>query len=216
MKNKIKNIVVIGGGGYSKVLISLINKINNFNIVGFTDTKKKHSIFNIPYLGTDEEFLESNVDLKTDNVVIGIGQLEDVTLKKRVISKFRDKGYKFPVIKSVDAIISEDVEIGMGTIIRDGANIGPSTKIGDFSIIGNSVNINHDSLIGSFSNIAVGSNIGVNVEIKNEVFIGMGTIIINDININQNVFIGAGSLVNKNCVKSGLYFGSPAKFIRKL
>jgi acetyltransferase-like isoleucine patch superfamily enzyme len=37
----------------------------------------------------------------------------------------------------------------------------------------------------------------------------------NDVNVCDNCLIGAGSLVLKDCKESGMYFGNPAKYIRK-
>jgi len=50
------------------------------------------------------------------------------------------------------------------------------------------------------------------------VLIGMGTVILNGAKIGNGSLIGAGSLVTENTqVKpASLYFGRPAKFIRKL
>ena len=44
----------------------------------------------------------------------------------------------------------------------------------------------------------------------------MGTKIINNVKIEENVIVGAGSLVIKNLKSNHLYFGSPAKKIRKI
>jgi acetyltransferase-like isoleucine patch superfamily enzyme len=46
--------------------------------------------------------------------------------------------------------------------------------------------------------------------------IKMSVNIINKISVEENCLIGAGSLVLKNCRKDSLYFGSPAKFIKKI
>ena len=50
--------------------------------------------------------------------------------------------------------------------------------------------------------------------IGNNVSIGSNTTIL-PISICDNVVIGAGSVVTKNILKSGIYAGNPAKFIRK-
>jgi len=44
MSNK---IVVIGGGGHAKVVISILKKLNNFNIVDYTDIENKGEILGI-------------------------------------------------------------------------------------------------------------------------------------------------------------------------
>ena len=48
------NIIVIGGGGHAKVIISILKKIKNFKILGYTDYKDNGEILSIPYLGNDD------------------------------------------------------------------------------------------------------------------------------------------------------------------
>ena len=36
-----KNIVIFGSGGHSKVLIDIIDKLGDYNLVGFIDTFNK-------------------------------------------------------------------------------------------------------------------------------------------------------------------------------
>ena len=51
------------------------------------------------------------------------------------------------------------------------------------------------------------------VKIGNNVFIGVNSTILKGVEIGNDVIIGANSLVNKNCLKLGVYAGNPARFI---
>lgn len=54
------------------------------------------------------------------------------------------------------------------------------------------------------------------VKIGNNVFIGINSSILKGITIGDNVIIGANSLVNKDCIKKGVYAGNPVKYIMSL
>lgn len=54
------------------------------------------------------------------------------------------------------------------------------------------------------------------VKIGNNVFIGVDTTILKGITIGNDIIIGAKSLVNKNCLKAGVYAGNPIKFIMSI
>tara|TARA_B100002052_G_C15881865_1_gene599696 strand:+ start:2921 stop:3562 length:642 start_codon:yes stop_codon:yes gene_type:complete len=210
------NIAVIGGGGYAKVIISIVKQIEEYNLIGYTDLNDQGEILGTPYLGNDDKFIGESNQFGVNEIVLGVGQLQDSTIKQKIVSRFKENGFRFPKIISPTATVGEGVIIGEGTIIRDGAIISCSTKIGNFSIIGTSVNINHDSIIGDYCNISIGSTLGVNVDIFDKVFIGMGSTVINNIKITKKIFIGAGSLVTRDCLKEGVYYGRPAKLIRDL
>ena len=44
---------------------------------------------------------------------------------------------------------------------------------------------------------------------------GIGSTVLQKIHIKKNTVIGGHSLVNKNCISNSIYFGVPAKHIRK-
>lgn len=54
------------------------------------------------------------------------------------------------------------------------------------------------------------------VKIGNNVFIGVNSSILKGVTIGDNVIIGANSLVNKDCIKEGVYAGNPIKYIMSL
>lgn len=54
------------------------------------------------------------------------------------------------------------------------------------------------------------------IKIGNNVFIGVETKILKGVTIGDNVIIGAKSLVNKDCLKEGVYAGNPVRYIMSL
>lgn len=69
--------------------------------------------------------------------------------------------------------------------------------------------------IGSSSRRA-GKGVSWSTSIGNGTWIGAKSTIMNGANIELGVIIGACSMVNKNCAKNSLYFGSPAQRIKGL
>ena len=51
MKEK---IILISGGGHAKVIISIIKKMNDFRIIGYTDPDNHGDILGVKYLGGDD------------------------------------------------------------------------------------------------------------------------------------------------------------------
>ena len=54
---------------------------------------------------------------------------------------------------------------------------------------------------------------GAKVTFGDNVFVGANTIILPDVKIGSNIVIGAGSIVNKDILDSGVYVGTPVKYI---
>jgi len=207
-----KKIVVISGGGHAKVVISILRKLKEYQIIGYTDVEDKGKIFDVSYLGNDEEFLKKNKNVKY--AAIGIGQIKKYKLRKKIIENYLINGFEFPVIISPDSVINEDVKIGKGTIVMDGVIVNSGSNIWKFSIINTNASIDHDCKIGDYVHIAPGVTISGGVKIGSNTFIGAGATIIQYKKIEENIIIGAGSVVVNDLIESGTYIGNPARKIK--
>lgn len=190
-----EKIVVIGGGGHAKVLISILKKSGKFEIAGYTDLVDRGKIMSAKYLGSDDEFLLINREVNL--AVIGIGQIKNYLKRRQLVEKYESNGFSFPVVISPDAVINEEVSIQKGAVVMDGVVVCCYTKIGAFSILNTNVSVNHDCCIGSFTHIAPGTNISGNVKIGSNVFVGAGSTIINNLKIVDNTIIPAGEIIKK-------------------
>ena len=66
-----------------------------------------------------------------------------------------------------------------------------------------------------YSSCGPGAITGGNVNVSENSHIGIGAIIKNGIKIGKNTIIGGKSYVNKNCGNNSIYYGVPAKLIKK-
>lgn len=205
-----ENIIVIGGGGHAKVIISILKKIAHYNIIGYSELEDYGPLLNINYLGNDDLVIENYSD-KSINVILGVGQIKSPELRKYLVEKYLNAGFSFPAIISPHAIVNEFVDVGDGTVVMDNVVINTHSKIGNFSILNTSSTIEHDCKIGDYVHIAPGSVLSGEVTIGDSSFIGAGTTIANSVSISEDCVIGAGSLVRKNILQPGLYVGNPIK-----
>ena len=120
----------------------------------------------------------------------------------------------FIILKHPSAIIGNDVQIGIGTVIMAGVIIQPGTKIGKHCIINTGAYIDHDVVIQDFVHIAPRCSIAGGVEIGEGTFLGIGTIVINNIKIGSWSIIGAGSVVVKELISNITAVGNPAHIIK--
>ncbi len=205
-------IVVIGGGGHAKVVISILKKINTYEIVGYTDVKNIGEILGVKYIGNDS-ILKNLYKNGIKNAVLGLGFIKSNKARKNVLEEINNIDFHYPAIISNNAVINEDVTIGMGTVIMDGVIINSGTKIGKFCIINTRSSIDHDCIIKNHTHIAPGVTLSGGVEIGNNVLIGTGANIIQYKKVVDNAIIGAGSTVVDDINEPGLYGGTPTKLL---
>lgn len=209
-----EKIIVVGGGGHAKVIISILKKLEIYNVVGFTDKEEKGEILGIPFLGSDE-ILKDYFAKGIKKIAIGLGQIKTSLYRRKVVNYLKEIGFEFPAIISNQCIINENVKVGYGSVIMDGVVINSGSKIGDFSIINTNSSIDHDCKIGNYVHIAPGVTLSGNVKIDDNVLIGTGANVIQGISISSNSLISAGSSVQKSISIAGIYRGVPANIVKR-
>ena len=209
-----KKIILIGGGGHCKVVISILKKLDNFEIAGISDNYKAGNLLSgIKILGTDDD-LENIYKSGIHYALITVGSIRDNTKRYELFNMVRKIGFIFPIIISQEAIVDESVKLGEGTIIMPGSIINIDSSIGKNCIINTGTTIEHDCKIGNHCHIAPGVNISGTVNIGKLSFIGTNATIIQSIKIGKNVTIGAGSVIIKDIPDNVIAVGNPAKIIK--
>ena len=207
-------IVVIGGGGHAKVVISVLKKCA-YDIVGYTDRHDRGAILGVPYLGNDgilPEFIKNHG--QRFKAIIGVGKVDVSSRRITLQNELGALGFDFPVIISPQAIVNEEVRLGPGTVIFDGAVVNTGSEIGRACIINTNSTVEHDCHIGENVHIAPGVNLSGGVTIGDNCMIGTGANIIQSISICDECLIGAGSNVFRDISSPGIYMGTPARKIR--
>ncbi len=212
-------LVIFGSGGHAKLVFSEAIKLKKFQLLGFVDDfKKKGELVislnkkNYYNLGSIKQVINKKNKF---NGVIGVGLN---FIRKKIVADIKkiNKNFKFQKIVSKDAIVNSNVSIGEGTLVVSGTIVNIGTQIGKHCILNTSCVIDHDNKFSDFSSAGPRVTTGGNVMVGEQSYLGMGCLIKNQINISQNTIIGFGSLVNKDCKKNSIYWGSPAKKIRTI
>ncbi len=213
---KREKLLLIGGGGHSKVVISILYKLDKFDILGIIDKYKSKgtTINGIKVIGEDKD-LEDFYNSGVRNALITLGSVKDNIKRENLFNITKDIGYDFPVIVSPDAIIDKNVEIGEGTVIMPGVIINPDAKIGKNCIINTGAIVEHDCILSDHIHIAPGVHISGGVNIGKGSFVGIGATIIQGINIGRNVTIGAGTVVIRDVPDNVVLVGNPARVVKE-
>lgn len=105
-----------------------------------------------------------------------------------------------------DVIIGDNVTVKCGVYLWDGIRIGSNVFIGPNVTFTNDKYPKSKIYPEEFQKILI----------EDGVSIGAGSIILGGVTIGEGSMIGAGSLVTKSIPAGELWYGSPAKFIRKI
>ncbi len=214
--NTVKEIVILGAGGYAKEIAFLIEEINRAqteplrNILGFVDKDGATAgCMNGKYrvLG-GEEFLQAagrNLD-----VVMGIGWpgvVRGISARLGGLAHIH-----FPNLRHPSLVFDIDgVSWGRGNVVCAGNVFTTDIEIGSFNTFNLCVTLGHDVTVGNCCVINPGVNISGGVTIGDGCLIGTGATILQNITIGEGAIIGAGAVVTRDVVKGATVAGVPAR-----
>jgi sugar O-acyltransferase (sialic acid O-acetyltransferase NeuD family) len=205
-------IVVIGGGGHAKVLISVLRRLR-YDVVGYTDPVDRGPILSVPHLGGDE-ILPGLLDVHGRiKAAIGLGKVDASAARIRLWEKIQSSQFDLPIVVSTRAAINDEVRLGAGSVAFDGAVVNSGTTAGELCIVNTNSTVEHDCRLGDNVHIASGAVLSGGVAVGSNCMIGAGSTVVQGVTICAGCMVGAGSTVLRNIDAPGTYVGSPARKI---
>ena len=151
----IRDIVIIGAGGWAKEITFLIQDINmeekTWNLLGYLEKNNDNVgdiICDYEIIGNDDSFFNSySKDL---DVVIAIGNSNKIkSLSDRLLQSYSNLIFPNLIHPSVSRYM-RGVSLGQGNIICAGNILTTDIDIGNFNYINRGCNISHDINIGNY------------------------------------------------------------------
>jgi len=210
-----ENIIIAGASGHAKVIVDIIEKGPEYDILGFLDKNRKagEEFFGYKILGGEND-LPKLVDGNPCKFFVAIG---NNWLRSQVAAKIISL---IPQARFVSAIhpsaqIGRGVLIGSGVVIMAGAVVNSDTYVGDFTIVNSNASVDHDCRLMAYCSVAPGAVLGGHVAVGEHSAIAIGATVLNNIRVGNHSVIGAGSMLNWDCPDHTVMYGVPAKVVRK-
>lgn len=211
-----KDLYIIGAGGFGREVAWLVERINQdnkeWNLKGFLDDNKQlhgRTEGGYPVIG-GIDYLETLS--KTIWVICAVGA---ASVRRKIIEKIEKiETIKFATLIDPSVLLSGRVKIGMGSIICAGTIATVDIEIGNHVIINLDCTIGHDAKLEDYVTVYPSVNISGFSKVEEEVELGTGTQIIQGKRIGRETVIGAGAVVVKDIPAKCTAVGSPAKVIK--
>jgi len=111
-----------------------------------------------------------------------------------------------------NVLVENDVKIGNNVTIKSGVQLWDGVEIEDNVCIGPNVTFTNDLFPRSKNH----SFKLLRTLVKKGASIGANATILPGITIGENAMVGAGSVVTKDIPSGELWYGNPARFVRKI
>lgn len=190
-----------GASGHAKVIIDIL-RANQVSVEAlFDDNETIHHLLDYPVLSPSEV---------RGPLIISIG---NNTIRRKIAESLN---IVFGKAVHPCAIVSQETEIGEGTVVMQGAIIQSGTSIGKHCIINTGASVDHDNIIEDYVHISPHSTLCGNVRVGEGTWVGAGTVIIPGIKIGKWSIIGAGSVVTHDIPDKCVAVGNTCEIIKKI
>lgn len=205
-----KKLVIIGASGHGTVVADIAIALNRWRSIAFLDDDdsiKAH--LGLEVIGKTADALKFRDEA---DFIVAIG---NNATREMILEQLVDEGVNIITLIHPSAVIENNVEIGMGTVVMAGVVINSSTRVGKGCIVNTSSSIDHDNIIEEFVHISPGVRTAGNVTIGKGTWLGIGSVVSNNIKICSGCKFGAGSVVIKDITESGTYVGVPVRRVNR-
>ena len=201
-----QGVVVLGGGGHAKVVISTLRAAGVVVPAVYDDApgSQGQQVLGVEVRGP----LSQAVADGARRAVIAIGSNE---VRKRLAADPDLAGLEFASVVHPHSFVDPSVRLGAGTVVFAGAVIQPECVIGRHAIVNTGATVDHDSCLGDFSQVCPGAHLAGNVSLDEGVFIATGATLVPGVRVGAWSIVGAGAAVLNDLPAGVKALGVPAR-----
>jgi sugar O-acyltransferase (sialic acid O-acetyltransferase NeuD family) len=207
-----KELIIIGGGGFAKEVIWLANDCNRKVRGVLDDDVQTHNtqVQGATVLGD----ISSWVNYKSCEFIIAIGSPRT---KRKVLEKMLALGKpNFATLIHPSVRLSNTVNIEEGSIICAGSILTADIKVGKHNILNLNVTVGHECEFADYVTIAPMVAVSGNVKLGCLVEVGTGAVIRQGLELAIGSMLGMGGVLTKNIPERMIFAGNPAKKLKEI
>ncbi len=187
-------IIVYGAGGHAKVLLDIVERMGQYEILGLIDDGPEltgQEVFGHRVLGGREVLAEA----RALGAEAGIAAIGDNRLRGDVASRILDHGLELLSAIHPSACISRGVHVGPGCAIMAHAVVNADASLGPNVIVNTGATVDHDCVIGDCVHLSPGVHLAGGVAVGPYSHLGTGVVVTPNVRIGSNVKVNAGAVV---------------------
>lgn len=208
-----KTLAIIGAGDLGQQLAHFALTDKHYDrVIFFDDFQTKNEVNTIPVRGKVDTVLSAYKNREFDELLIAIGY-KHMLVRASLYERFKGL-IPFGRIIHSTVWVDSTTQIKEGVVIYPNCTLDANVLIEENVLINIACSISHDTKVGSHCFLSPRVALAGFITIGEQCILGINSTVIDNIKIGPKIQLGGSTLVIKNIDKSGLYVGSPAKFIR--
>jgi sugar O-acyltransferase (sialic acid O-acetyltransferase NeuD family) len=203
-----KNLVIIGAGGFGREMLAWARQsIAALPVKGFLDDNRQ----SLDGFGKDVPILGRVADYVPDQNDVFVCAMGRVEFKRRCVELILARGGVFTSVIHSTAVIGENVILGQGVILCPHTVVGSDARLGDFVTLNLHSTAAHDAVVGRWTQLHCHVDVTGGVALGESVTVGSHASILPNVKVGDGATIGAGAVVMRDVPAGTTVFGVPAR-----
>jgi sugar O-acyltransferase (sialic acid O-acetyltransferase NeuD family) len=219
-----RELLIVGAGGFARETAQAVAAINaaaahtgrpTWRLLGFLDDDPLlhgRRVDGLPVIG-GTDLVQS---LPQTRLVVCVGNPRRYDVRMRIVERLGLPTERYATVVHPSAQISDDSEIGPGSVILAQSVLTASVEVGAHVAVMPHVVLTHDVSVGDYATIASGVRFGGGVRVERGAYIGAGALLREQVKIGAWSLIGMGSVVLHDVPAAQAWVGSPARMLRSV
>lgn len=211
-------VLIIGAGGFARETAEAVRAVHakdgSLELMGFLDDDARlhgRAIGGTAVLGPIEA-IEGHPDVA---VVIAVGRPDAYATRRALVARLDLPSTRYATVIHPTASLGTTCAVGRGSVILAQVVLTADVTIGEHVAIMPQVVLTHDVRVDDFATLASGVRLGGGVRIGSGAYIASGVAVREGCRVGPWSLVGMGSTVLCDVPEEQLWFGSPARGIRR-
>jgi sugar O-acyltransferase (sialic acid O-acetyltransferase NeuD family) len=211
-------LLIIGAGGFARETADAVRAARAaggpFELLGFLDDDPAlhgRHVAGTPVLGP----VGAVADHPDAAVVVCVGRPDAYTVRRAVVGRLGLSVDRYATVVHPTVSVGSTCRIGAGSVVLAQVALTADVAVGQHVAVMPQVVLTHDVRVDDFATLASGVRLGGGVHVGSGAYVASGVSVREGCRIGPWAIVGMGSIVTKDVPPERLWFGSPARDIRR-
>jgi sugar O-acyltransferase (sialic acid O-acetyltransferase NeuD family) len=208
-------LLVVGAGGFARETADAVRALDGvFTLRGLLDDDPAlhgRVVGGAPVLGP----LAAVADHPDAAVVVCVGRPDAYTARRAIVARLDLPADRYATVVHPAASVGSTCTIGPGSVVLAHVTLTADVTVGAHVAVMPQVVLTHDVVVGDHATLASGVRLGGGVEIGTGAYVASGVLVREGRRIGPWAMVGMGSLVTRDVPAERLWFGTPARDVRR-
>ena len=211
-------VLVVGAGGFAREAAEAVRALQahdgSVELLGFVDDDPAQwgrQLVGASVVGP----LEDVAHYSDVGVVVAIGRPDAYASRREVVARLGLDAQQYATVVHPAASVGSSCRLGHGTVVLAHVSMTADVTVGEHVVVMPQVVLTHDVHVGDYATLASGVRLGGGVQVGTGAYVASGVLVREGRRIGPWSLVGMGSVVTTDVPGERVWFGSPARDVRR-